>query len=63
MKVKGLKLEEIEASHTLGGAGEGRVQGGGKWRGWKGCRCYSVVRYTIIKRYRRIRWKGLRFRV
>ena len=28
MKDKELKLEEIEASHTLGGAGEGRVQGG-----------------------------------
>jgi hypothetical protein len=27
MKDKELKLEEIEASHTLGGAGEGHVQG------------------------------------
>ena len=26
------KIEEIEASHTLGGAGEGGVQGRGKWR-------------------------------
>ena len=26
MKDKELKLEETEASHTLGGAGEGRVQ-------------------------------------
>jgi hypothetical protein len=26
MEDKELKLEEIEASHTLGGAGEGRVQ-------------------------------------
>ena len=60
MKVKELKLEGIEVSHTLGGAGEGRVQERGKCRG---CRCYAVVRYTIIKRYRRIRWKGLRFRV
>ena len=33
MKDKELKLEEIEAPHTLGGAGEGRVQGRGKWRG------------------------------
>ena len=29
MKDKELKLEEIEASHTLGGAGEGRDQGEG----------------------------------
>ena len=27
MKHKELKLEEIEGSHTLGGEGEGRVQG------------------------------------
>ena len=26
MKDKELKLEETEASHTLGGAGEGRIQ-------------------------------------
>jgi hypothetical protein len=32
MKDKELKVEEIEASHTLGGALEGRVQGRGKWR-------------------------------
>jgi hypothetical protein len=37
MKVKELKLDEIEASHTLCGAGEGRVQGRGMWRG---CRCW-----------------------
>ena len=43
MKDKELKLEEIEASHTLGGAGEGRVQGRGKWRG---CIFYSAVKYT-----------------
>ena len=43
MKDNELKLEEIEASRTLGGAGEGRVQERGKWRG---CRCYSVVRHT-----------------
>jgi len=39
MKDKQLKLEEIEASHTLGGSGEGRVQGRGKWRG---CTYYSI---------------------
>ncbi len=27
-------MKEIEASHTLGRAGEGRVQGRGKWRGY-----------------------------
>ena len=32
-KDKKIKLEEIEVSHTLGGVGEGRVQGRGKWRG------------------------------
>ena len=30
MKDKELKLVEVEASHTLGGAGKGRVQGRGK---------------------------------
>jgi hypothetical protein len=35
MKVKELNLE-IEASNTLGGGGEGHVQGRGKWRG---CTC------------------------
>ena len=30
MKDKELNLEEIEVSHTLGGAGEVRVQGRGK---------------------------------
>ncbi len=39
MKDIELNLEEIEDSHTLGGAGEGHVQ----WRGkWGGCTCYSV---------------------
>jgi hypothetical protein len=33
MKDKEFKFEEIEVSHTLGGVGEGRVQGRGKWRG------------------------------
>ncbi len=37
--------EEIEVFHTLGGSGEGRVQGRGKWRG---CRCYSGVKHTLI---------------
>ena len=45
MKDKELKLEEIEVTHTLGGAGEGRVQGRGKWRG---CMMYSgAEQYTI----------------
>ena len=52
---KELKLEETEVSHTLGGAGEGRVQGRGKWRGcrgaWRQTGCglasaVSAVRYT-----------------
>jgi hypothetical protein len=34
MKDKEFKLEEIEVSHTLGGSGEGLVQGRGKWRGF-----------------------------
>ena len=34
------ELEEIEASHTLGG--------------YRRCRCYSAVRYTIVNRFRRI---------
>jgi hypothetical protein len=37
MKDKELKLEETEAAHTLGGAGEGRVQVRGKWRGCRPC--------------------------
>jgi hypothetical protein len=40
MKDQEIKLDECEVSFTLGGAGEGRVQGRGKWRG---CRCYSAV--------------------
>ena len=52
MKNKELKLEEIEASLTLGGAGEGGVQGRGKWRE---CTCYSAVRYTKAKWSRRNR--------
>ena len=54
MKNKELKLEETEASHTVGGSGEGRDQVRGKWRG---CKCYSAVRYTIFNRSRRIRHK------
>ena len=42
MKGNELKLKEIEASHTLGGAGEGRVQGKGKWREF---RCYTGVKH------------------
>ncbi len=33
MKDKELKLEETEASHTIGGSGEGRDHVRGKWRG------------------------------
>ena len=45
MQDKEIKLEEIEASHTLGRAEEGRVQGREKWRG---CTCYSAAeQYTI----------------
>ena len=36
MKNEDLKLEEIEVSHTLGG--------------YRRCRCYSVVRYTIVNK-------------
>ena len=55
MKNKEQKLEETGASHTLGGAGEGRVEVRGKWRG---CRSYSVVRYTIGNRSHRNRHVG-----
>jgi len=45
MKDIELKLEEFEASHTLRGAGEDRVQGRGKR---SGCTCYFAAgRYTI----------------
>ena len=40
MKDEELKLEEIEASHTLGGQ--------------RRCRCYSAVRYTVVSRSHRI---------
>ena len=50
MKDKEMKFEEIEVTHTLGGAGEGGVQGRGKWRG---CTCYSTVKYTKAKWSRR----------
>ncbi len=42
MKDKELKLEEIEASRTLGGAREGHVQGRGHPGQWRKCRSYSV---------------------
>jgi hypothetical protein len=58
MKDKELMLEEIEATHTLGGAGEGRVQERGKWTG---CTCYSAVRYTIAKCSRRNRHEATCF--
>jgi hypothetical protein len=47
VKDKEIKLEEIETTHTIGigGTGEGRVQGRGKWRG---CRCDSGVRHTQV---------------
>ena len=40
MKDEELKVEEIEVFHTLGG--------------YRRCRCYSVVRYTIVNRSHRI---------
>ena len=40
MKDEELKIEEIETSHTLGG--------------YRRCRCYSAVRYTIMNRSHRI---------
>jgi hypothetical protein len=41
MKDKEVKCEEMEVSHTQGGAEGCRVQ----WRGkWRVCRCYSDVR-------------------
>ena len=43
MKDKEVKIDEIETSLSLGGTGEGGV----KWRGkWRGCTCYSSVRYS-----------------
>ena len=48
MKDEELNLEEIEDSHTLGG--------------YRRCRCYSAVRYTIVNRSHRIcchKGKGL----
>jgi hypothetical protein len=37
MKDKELKFEKIAVSHKVGGSGEDRVQGRGKWTG---CRYY-----------------------
>jgi hypothetical protein len=48
MKDKELKLEEIEASHTLGGAGEGRVQGRRKWRGVDATLLSDTLRYINL---------------
>jgi hypothetical protein len=48
MKDEELKLEEIEASQTLGG--------------YRRCRCYPAVRYNTVNRSRRIccrKGKGL----
>ena len=50
VKDKGLKLDEMKVSRTLGGAVECRVQGRGKWRG---CRCYSA-------RIPQSKWRGCR---
>ncbi len=44
MKDEELKFEEIEVSHTLGG--------------YRRCTYYSVVRYTIVNRSRRICRQG-----
>ena len=60
MKDKELKLQETEASHTLGGAGESHVQGRGKGIG---CKCYCPVRYTIINRSRRTVARRAKFRL
>jgi hypothetical protein len=49
MKDKEPKLEKIEASHTLGRAGEGRVQGTGKWRG---CTSYPARRQRTSRTLR-----------
>jgi len=56
MKDKEVK-HEIEASHTLSGVKEGHVQGRGKWRG---CTCYSAIRYAIAKLSRRKRHEAWR---
>ncbi len=40
MKDEEVMLEEIETSHSLGG--------------YRRCRCYSTVRYTIVNRFQRI---------
>ncbi len=48
MEDEEIKFEEIETSHTLGG--------------YRRCRSYSVVRYTIVNRSQRIccrKGKGL----
>ena len=55
MKDEDLKLEEIEGSPTLGGEGEGHVQGKEKWREYIS---YFAIRNTIFKWSTRIRHKG-----
>ena len=57
MKDKEVNLEEIEVSHTLGGVGEGHVQGRGKVGGFW-CEVYSTIRYTTEDRCHRIYHKG-----
>ena len=47
MRFKEAKLEETETSHTLSGAGEGRVQGRGKGIGVSMLLCYQIIRYQI----------------
>ena len=44
-----LKLEEIESSHTLGGVGEGDVQGRGKWSLGEG-EHVTLMSYTLYPR-------------
>jgi hypothetical protein len=54
MKDKELRLEEIEVSHTLGGVGEGRVQGRGKWRGYtyySDTETYTTPRWSHRRRH------------
>ena len=50
MRDKDVKFEETEVSHTLGGAGEDRVQVRGKWL------CCQIL--SGKKRSRRIRYMG-----
>ena len=47
MRDKELNLEETEDSHTLGGTGEGRVQGRGEGDRVSMLLCYQVISYQI----------------